>query len=96
MSALLIARVSVKDQEKFIQYAEKNKKIAACFGAETIYRADAEQFLSGSGDHDFVVIMRFPSIAKLNAWHESCAYQQIKRLRDDGADIQMASYDLSA
>ncbi len=96
MSALLVARVSVKDQEKFSQYAERAKKISACFGAETIYRADADQFLIGPDNHDFIVIMRFPTIAKLNAWHESCAYQQIKRLRDDGADIQMASYDLSA
>lgn len=96
MSALLIARVSVKDQEKFSQYAERAKKISECFGAETIYRANADQFLSGPDDHDFIMIMRFPNITKLNAWHESCAYQQIKRLRNEGANIQMASYDLSA
>jgi len=96
MSALLVARVSVKDAEKFSQYAERAKNISVCFGAETIYRANADQFLSGPDDHDFVMIMRFPTIAKLNAWHESCAYQQLKALRDDGADIQMTSYDLSA
>jgi uncharacterized protein (DUF1330 family) len=94
MSALMIARITVKDPGKLQEYLEKTQKLAAQYGAELQYRGKAARELSGSDKHAMLIIVKFPSIEKLNEWHDSDAYQPLKALRKEGADMQMTSYEV--
>lgn len=93
MTALMIARITVKDPATFQDYLAKTQRVAAPFGAELLYRGTVSQALKGADDHELAVIVKFPSLERLNDWYESAAYQPLKVLRDDGAIMQMTSYE---
>ncbi len=92
MSALMIARITVKDPEKFQDYLTKTQKVAATYGAELVHRGTVDTALNGRDDHRLVVIAKFPSLDKINEWYRSDAYRPLMALRDQGADMQMTSY----
>ncbi len=96
MSALMIARITVKDAEKFQDYLARTQKVAAPYGAELLFRGRADRALNGANDHQIAVIAKFPSLAKIDEWYDSDAYQPLKALRDEGSDMQMTSYELTA
>jgi uncharacterized protein (DUF1330 family) len=92
MTAIMIARITPKDPGKLQDYLAKTKEIAANFGAEMVHRARASRTLNGSDDHQIVVIARFPTLEALESWYDSDAYQPLKMLRDDAADMHMTAY----
>lgn len=95
MSALMIATITVKDQEKFQQYLAKTQKVAASYGAELLFRGKVDRSLTDHDkDHGLTVIVRFPSIEKINEWIDSEEYQPLIPLRDEGTDMKMTSYEV--
>jgi len=95
MPALLVARVTLKDPEKFQEYAAKAGPIMAEFGGEPLFRAKADKNLTGGGDdHQTTGIFKFPSLEKVDEWYASQAYQSLLALRDEAADIKMISYEM--
>ena len=94
MSALMIARITVKDPAKFQEYFAKTQQVAAPYGAELLVRGKVDRALNGDKDHAIAVIAKFPSIAKLNEWYDSDAYRPLKALRDEGTDMHMTSYEI--
>ena len=95
MNALMIATVHVKEPGKFQQYLAKTKEVAANYGGELLLRGKADRALADHNqDHELVVIVRFPSIAKVNEWFDSEEYQQLVPLRDEGTDMKMTSYEI--
>jgi len=40
------------------------------------------------------IIVKFPSIEKINEWNDSDAYQPLKAPRDAGSDMQMTIYEV--
>ena len=61
-----------------------------CYTAARSTRA-----LNGSDDHAVTILVKFPNIEKINEWYDSDAYQPLKALRDEGADMQLTSYELT-
>ena len=95
MSALMIATITVKDPEKFQQYLAKTKVVAAAYGAELLLRGKADRSLTDhEKDHGVVVIVRFPSIEKINEWIASEEYQPLIPLREEGTEMKMTSYEV--
>lgn len=95
MSALMIANITVKNPEKFQEYIAKTTQVAATFGAELLCRGKVDRVLNGeSYGHGLTIIVKFPSLDKLHEWHDSDAYQPLKALRAEGADMQMTSYEV--
>lgn len=94
MSALMIATITVKDPEKFHHYLAKTQEVAAPYGAELLFRGKVVKMLTGEGqDHDLTVIVRFPSIEKINEWYGSDEYRPLIALRDEGSAMKMTSYE---
>ena len=97
MSALMIARISIKNPEKFQEYISKTTQVAKTFGAELVYRGKTDKALNGeSADHGLTIIVKFPSLDKINEWYGSDAYQPLKALRDEGSVMEMTSYEVMA
>ena len=96
MSALMIARITVKDPEKFQDYLARTKKVAAPYGAELLFRGRVGKALNGDRqDHRIAVVVRFPSLEKIDEWYGSEAYQPLKARRDEGTDMHMTSYEVA-
>ena len=95
MPALMVARVSVKDPEKFKDYVAKAGPIMAEFGGETLLRGKIDKDLTGGGEaHQITAVFKFPSLEKADEWYASDAYQSLIALRNEAADIQFISYEL--
>lgn len=94
MTALMIAQISVKDPDTFQQYMTKTEQVARPYGAEMVSRSKAGRRLAGDAlDHQMTVVVRFPSLERLDAWHDSPEYQELIGLRQAGADMTMTSYE---
>lgn len=60
MSALMIANITVVDQEKFQQYLSRTQEVATPYGAELLCRGKLDKTLTGENNsHGLVVIVRF-------------------------------------
>ena len=72
MTALMIAQISVKDPDTFQQYMTKTEQVARPYGAEMVSRSKACRRLAGDAlDHQMTVVVRFPSLERLDAGHDS-------------------------
>jgi len=94
MSAFMIARITTRDPVKLKEYMSLTTRTAAQFGAELVGRGRAARTLNGAGDHESVVVARFPSLERLEAWYDSDAYRPLKALRDEAANMHMTAYAL--
>ncbi len=97
MSALMIARIRVKDPAKFREYLARTQQVAAPYGAELLFRGKLDKALTGEArDHELAVVVRFPSVESLDGWYGSEAYRPLVALRDEGAEMVMTSYAMAA
>ena len=95
MSALMIARITVKDPGKFQEYLSQTQKVAVPYGAALLHRGRVARSLTGEKeDHELAVLVKFPNLQEIDEWYSSDAYQPLKALRDEGADMQMISYEV--
>lgn len=92
MSAFFIATVSVKDQDKFQQYAAKAKATFDLFGGELLARGKQDGTFVGSSTHQAVGIVKFQSPEKMASWYNSADYQAIIPLRNEAADMVITKY----
>lgn len=93
MSALFISRVTIKDPAKFQKYLQKSKDLASQYGAEHLASGRDPRSLAGEAiKHQLAVVVRFPTVEDLNAWHESPAYQALVPLRLESSEQEMTVY----
>ncbi len=94
MSAYMIATVKVKDQQKFKEYLEKAQKQAGPLGAELVVRGRLARKIHGdSGDHQVVVIIKYPNKEALDQFYDSPDYGPLEVLRDEAAEMAITSYE---
>ncbi|MEP3474802.1 MAG: DUF1330 domain-containing protein [Hyphomicrobiales bacterium] len=94
MSAFVIAQVTVKDGEKFQQYAEQSGPTFAPFGGELFIKGKFAGTFTGNQNHNAAAIIKFPNMEKLDEWYNSAAYQNIIPLRNEAADIIFTKYEV--
>lgn len=94
MTAFFVATVTIKDPQKFQEYAQKAGETMAPHGGEAVLRGKIDTVLVGQADHQAVGIVKFPNQDALSAWYNSDAYQKIVPLRDEAADMTIATYSI--
>jgi len=57
-----------------------------------VFRGTQVAALSGENPHADIVVIRFPSVAAVNSWFSSPAYQSLIPLRQQAAEIVLLSY----
>lgn len=90
--AYLVGHITVKDAEKWAEYRSKVPATLAPWNAELVFRGQQVAALSGALPHADIVVIRFPDMASLDAWHASAAYQALIPLRRAAADVVLLSY----
>ena len=76
MSAYIIARIEVTDQEAYMKYASQTVALAEKFGGEFLVKAGAMTQLEGAGPERHVVI-RFPDRPAAERFYGSDEYAKI-------------------
>ena len=92
-NAYVIGHITVKDQEKWVEYRDMVPATVEPWGGVLVFRGKLSSVLSGDHKHTDTVVIRFPSLEALNNWHSSPRYQSLIALRQEAADVDLLSYE---
>lgn len=93
MAAYAIGHITVIDEEKWTRYRAGVPATLAPFGGELLLRGHHARVLDGTHDRTDTVVLRFPDLAALHAWHASAAYQALVPLRREAALVDLICYE---
>lgn len=93
MSAILIGKVVVHDEEKFNQYAEHADSIVERYEGKLLFLLQPEETTQEQVDSSMTVILEFPSSQLLHDWEQSAEYQALIPMRNSAADVEIIRYE---
>ena len=87
MAVYLTTTITLKDIEKFQEYAAGVRPTLAAHGGEPVMIGRLAGTLHGEAAHHMEVVFRFPDKSTLQGWYDSPEYQALIPLRDAGAEV---------
>jgi uncharacterized protein (DUF1330 family) len=81
MSAFLVSRIKVHDQELMASYIVSSVALASSFGARYLARTDRVTAADGTFGGGRLVIIEFPNWSALQSFWDSDEYQELRKLR---------------
>jgi uncharacterized protein (DUF1330 family) len=90
MPAYVIASVTAaRDQEKLIEYRNRNTDVVAKHGGRFIVRGGRHEILEGDYAPVRVVVIEFPDMDAARGWYESDDYAPLRELRRSASDTDI-------
>jgi uncharacterized protein (DUF1330 family) len=90
--ACVIGHITIHDTTKWAEYRSRVPATLTPWGAELMLRGKTARVLGGRHAHTDVVVIRFPSLAAVDAWFASADYQALIPLRNAAAEVDLVSY----
>ena len=85
---LVVIKVSIKDQEKFMQYVVGHLGTLSLYGGKIIFEGmDRTTYEGEEQGYDFMVIQQWPDQKTFESWWNSPEYARWKNIRPQGADV---------
>jgi uncharacterized protein (DUF1330 family) len=91
--AYVVGQLTVKDAGKWEEYRARVPQTLAPWGAELVFRGRTVAVLAGEIPHPDIVVIRFPDTKAAHDWFTSPAYQALIALREQAADVVLATYE---
>lgn len=92
-NAYVVGHITVKNPELWTEYRDQVPATLSSWGGELVFRGKQVAALSGENPHPNIVVIRFPSVAAVNGWFSSPAYQALIPLRQQAAEVVLMSYE---
>ncbi|NUT77616.1 DUF1330 domain-containing protein [Pseudomonas sp. C1C7] len=92
-NAYVVGHISVKDNDLWSEYRSKVSGTLLPWQGEVLLRSKPVATLAGENSHLDIVVISFPSLAALNGWFSSPAYQALIPLREQAAEMAMRAYE---
>jgi len=93
MTAYIIARINVTNMEQYKKYTAVTPEVIGQFGGRFIVRGGEKVTLEGPEETNRIVVIEFPSLERAQAFYQSDAYQEAKKLREEAATGQFIVVD---
>jgi uncharacterized protein (DUF1330 family) len=87
--------MTVKSPTHWAEYRGQVLATLTPWRGELVFRGNQVKALSGECPHADIVVIRFPSLADADGWHNSAAYQALIPLRQAAADVVLTTYEAS-
>ncbi|HKS20165.1 MAG TPA: DUF1330 domain-containing protein [Bradyrhizobium sp.] len=81
MSAYVISEVEMKDEADFEAYRSLAAKTIAQYGGRYVVRGGAADLAEGGPSPKTLIVVEFPSMARLREWYASPEYAEALQLR---------------
>jgi len=91
--AYVVGQMTVKNETKWAEYRGQVLATLTPFGGELVFRGNQVRALSGECPHADIVVIRFPSLADADGWHNSAEYQALLPIRQEAADVVLTTYE---
>ena len=88
MPAFVIVEVDITDPEKYNAYKSLTPATVSAYGGKFVLRGNAVTVLEGEWNHERLVMLKFPTKEKAEAWYNSDEYQYAKSVRKGAAKAQ--------
>jgi uncharacterized protein (DUF1330 family) len=85
MAAYLIADVQVTDPDLYEDYRSRVPALIAAYGGRYLVRGGRVERLEGDANPQRVVVLEFPTMARLRAFYESAEYRALIAIRQRSA-----------
>jgi len=89
MGAFMFIQANVTNPEQFMEYAKRAPALIAEHGGRYRCMRGAVEQLEGKPDNRRIVVSEWPSMEAAQAFWNSAEYQELKKLRDGAADIDV-------
>ena len=93
MAAYLFANVEITDPVMYEEYRQQVPATIAAYGGRYLVRGGAVEVLEGGGVPSRVVILEFPSMARLQAWYHGPEYTPLLALRTRSTNSTVAAIE---
>lgn len=91
MTVYAMAFIEIKDRDHYAKYEAGFLEALAPFGAEILAVDEDPYVLEGEAPKGRIVLIRFPSAEKRDAWYNSDAYQAILPFRKQASNGHVIS-----
>ena len=81
MSLVMVAIISIEDEDKYLEYQNKALPMFEELGIEVLAVDDSPKVIEGETRNQRIVVLRFADEEGFYGWYESDAYQAIKPIR---------------
>ena len=81
MSLIMVAIISIKDDDKYLEYQNKVLPMFEELGIEVLAVDDSPKPIEDETRSQRIVVLRFADKEEFNSWYESEAYKAIKPIR---------------
>lgn len=88
MPAYVIVEVDISDPEKYNAYKELTPATVQAYGGKFVLRGNPVTVLEGDWDHERLVMLKFPTREKAEAWYNCPEYQHAKSVREGAAEAK--------
>jgi uncharacterized protein (DUF1330 family) len=89
MSAYVISEVDVKDGAGFEAYRTTAAKTIAQYGGRYLVRGGAAEAAEGGPPPKTLIVVEFPSMARLREWYASAQYAEALKHRRTGLERRL-------
>ena len=93
MSAYLIVRLNITDEQKIEEYRKITPPIIKKYKGKFIARDSNVTTLEGKKESRRVVIIEFPSMVEAKGFYHSTEYQEAMKLREGGAEVDFIAVE---
>ena len=93
MSAYLIVEIEVTDPGMFEEYRRQVTPMIQAYGGRYIVRGGAAELLEGSPEPERIVVVEFPSMERLKAFHDAPEYAPLIELRRRSAVSRLVAVE---
>ena len=88
-----IGHITVRDPVVWQTYCAAVPATLEPWDAEIVFRGKRHAVYSGTHPATDTVVIRFPSLAAVDGWQASAAYQAIVPLREAAADVTLLAFE---
>jgi len=92
-NAYFVGQMTIKNEDKWDEYRSKVPESLLPWNAELVFRGKQANNQAVGSPHLHIVVIRFPSLACAEGWHQSEAYQALVPLRLEAADVVGTIYE---
>jgi uncharacterized protein (DUF1330 family) len=93
MPAYLVGHITVNNDDLWQKYVNGVGESLAPFDCKILFRGKRVSVLAGNHEYDNVVVIEFSDYTALNDWFHSEKYQSLIPIRDEAADVVIATYE---
>ena len=93
MAAYVIVGVDVLDEEAAWAYAAVAQPSVLSYGGRYLVAGPTAEPVEGGWDFARLVVIEFPTMARIREWYDSAEYRRAREIRADAIRVQLSFFE---